>query len=214
LLAAAGCEEGVNSSRYRQARLARARGDGALAIALVAQNLQRYRVLGNRRDVPACLDLVAEVVVGAEPLRAARLFGAAEAIRESMAVILPPADVRAHDAGLTEARAALDPEAFGQAWADGRASPSDDAINLALAQPALPTSPTVAAPTSALTPRELEVAILVGRGHSNKEIASALVVSVRTAESHVTNVLNKLELRSRSQLAVWAAERGYLRPIT
>jgi DNA-binding NarL/FixJ family response regulator len=50
--------------------------------------------------------------------------------------------------------------------------------------------------------------------HAYKEIASALVVSVRTAESHVTNVLNKLALRSRSQVAVWAAEHGYLRQLT
>jgi DNA-binding NarL/FixJ family response regulator len=62
----------------------------------------------------------------------------------------------------------------------------------------------------ALTPRELEVTVLVGRGHSNREISEALVVSVRTTEAHVTNVLTKLGLRSRAQLAVWAAERGLL----
>ena len=62
-----------------------------------------------------------------------------------------------------------------------------------------------------LTAREREVAVLVGRGHSNKEIAAALVVSVRTAEAHVTNVLNKLGLRSRAQLAVWVTEQGLLK---
>jgi predicted ATPase/DNA-binding CsgD family transcriptional regulator len=204
LLAAAGCEEGVNSSRYRQACLARARGNPAQAIALAAQSLQGYRVLGNRRDVPACLDLLAEIVVGAEPARATRLFAAAEAIRESMAVSLPPADRAAREAGIASARAALTPDGFAVAWSAGRATLSDDAIDLALTKPRLFES-------SPLTARELEVAILVGRGHSNKELAAALVVSVRTAEAHVTNVLNKLALRSRAQLAVWAAEHGLLR---
>ena len=50
--------------------------------------------------------------------------------------------------------------------------------------------------------------VLVGRGHSNREISDLLVVSVRTTEAHVTNVLTKLGLRSRAQLAVWAAEHG------
>jgi predicted ATPase/DNA-binding CsgD family transcriptional regulator len=208
LLAAAGCEEGVNSSRYRQARVARARGDRVQAIALAVQSLQGYRVLGNRRDVPACLDLVAEIVVGDEPERAARLFAAAEAIRESMAVVLPPADRATRDSGVAEARAALSADAFSRAWHEGRASLSDDAIGLALGAVKPPAA--AALPESSLTPRELEVATLVGRGHSNREIAAALVVSVRTAEAHVTNVLTKLALRSRAQLAVWAAEHGLL----
>ncbi|HLZ30527.1 MAG TPA: tetratricopeptide repeat protein [Chloroflexota bacterium] len=203
LLAAAGCEEGVNSSRYRQACLARARGDGAQAIAFAAESLRGYRVLGNRRDVPACLDLVAEIVVADEPERATRLFAAAEAIRESMAVSLPPVDRAAHAAGIAAARAALGPDRFARAWSDGRTSLSDDAIGLALTSQQRPESPP-------LTSRELEVAILVGRGHSNKEIAAALVVSVRTVEAHVTSALNKLALRSRAQLAVWTAEHGLL----
>jgi hypothetical protein len=107
LLAAAGCEEGVNSSRYRQARLAGARGDGALAIELALESLRGYRVLGNRRDVPACLDLVAEIVVDSQPERAARLFGAAEALREAMSVALPPVDRASRDTGIAAAKAAL-----------------------------------------------------------------------------------------------------------
>jgi DNA-binding NarL/FixJ family response regulator len=59
-----------------------------------------------------------------------------------------------------------------------------------------------------LTQREREVALLVGQGLSNREIAETLVVSVRTAETHVTHMLAKLGLRSRAQLAVWAVEHG------
>jgi non-specific serine/threonine protein kinase len=60
-----------------------------------------------------------------------------------------------------------------------------------------------------LTRTEVEVARLVGLGLSNKEIATRLGGrSERTADSHVQHILDKLGFRSRSQIAVWAAERG------
>jgi len=61
---------------------------------------------------------------------------------------------------------------------------------------------------SPLTARELEVASLVARGSSNREIATALVIGERTAESHVSNILVKLGLKTRVQLAAWAVARG------
>lgn len=57
-----------------------------------------------------------------------------------------------------------------------------------------------------LTPREREIAELVADGLTNREIASRLSLSVRTAESHVANIRTKLGLRSRAQLASWATE--------
>ena len=59
-----------------------------------------------------------------------------------------------------------------------------------------------------LTAREWEVAELVADGMSNKEIAAALVTSRRTAESHVENILRKLGFTTRTQVAVWVAQRG------
>jgi DNA-binding CsgD family transcriptional regulator len=64
-----------------------------------------------------------------------------------------------------------------------------------------------------LTEREQQVAILVAQGRSNREIAEALVVSVRTIETYVTRILNKLALGSRVQVATWAIEKG-LAPAT
>ncbi len=64
--------------------------------------------------------------------------------------------------------------------------------------------------SSLLSPREREVAILIARGRMNREIAEALVISERTAETHVTHVLGKLGFRSRAQVAVWAVEHGLL----
>jgi DNA-binding NarL/FixJ family response regulator len=57
-----------------------------------------------------------------------------------------------------------------------------------------------------LTERELEVLALVGRGRSNKEIASDLGITERTARTHVSNILGKLGLASRTQAALYAVE--------
>jgi non-specific serine/threonine protein kinase len=61
------------------------------------------------------------------------------------------------------------------------------------------------APSEPLTPRESEVAALIGRGLSNREIATRLVMSRRTAESHVESILRKLGFTSRAQIAAWHA---------
>ena len=58
-----------------------------------------------------------------------------------------------------------------------------------------------------LTERELEVLALVGRGRSNKEIATELGITERTARTHVSNILGKLGLASRTQAALYAVER-------
>jgi DNA-binding CsgD family transcriptional regulator len=59
-----------------------------------------------------------------------------------------------------------------------------------------------------LTEREREVAVLIAQHLSNREIAGLLVISERTVESHVSNILFKLGLTSRKQIAAWAVENG------
>lgn len=61
-----------------------------------------------------------------------------------------------------------------------------------------------------LSAREREVAALVALGRSNREIAAALVVSERTAEAHVSNILGKLGFTTRVQIAAWAFEKGLI----
>lgn len=63
-----------------------------------------------------------------------------------------------------------------------------------------------------LTPRELEVLRLVGAGAANKEIASELDISERTARTHVSNILAKLGVASRTQAALWAVREGVVDP--
>ncbi|GAA2197181.1 helix-turn-helix transcriptional regulator [Sinomonas flava] len=59
-----------------------------------------------------------------------------------------------------------------------------------------------------LTPREYQVAALVAEGHSNKEIAMALVVSPRTVDGRVESILAKLGATSRTQIATWLTTCG------
>jgi NarL family two-component system response regulator LiaR len=59
-----------------------------------------------------------------------------------------------------------------------------------------------------LTPRELEVLKLIARGLSNQQIAAELIISERTARTHVSNILSKLNLENRTQAAFYAFQEG------
>lgn len=61
-----------------------------------------------------------------------------------------------------------------------------------------------------LTRREAEVAALIGQGLSNRRIAETLGISQRTAETHVERIFERLGVRSRAQVAAWAARQGLL----
>jgi DNA-binding NarL/FixJ family response regulator len=65
---------------------------------------------------------------------------------------------------------------------------------------------------NALTERERAVLVLVAQGRSNREIADTLVISERTARTHVSHVLRKLQLTSRTQAALVAVREGLLPP--
>jgi DNA-binding NarL/FixJ family response regulator len=63
-----------------------------------------------------------------------------------------------------------------------------------------------------LTPRELEVLKLIAEGHTSKEIASMLVISIKTVDRHRTNMLEKLGMRDRVELTRYAIRRGLIEP--
>nr|WP_277986486.1 response regulator transcription factor [Promicromonospora panici] len=77
------------------------------------------------------------------------------------------------------------------------------------ARPTLPVSPS--ATLSALTDRELDVMKLVAAGRSNAEIATELHLAEQTVKTHVSRILNKLDLRDRTQMVVCAYESGLVR---
>ncbi len=63
-----------------------------------------------------------------------------------------------------------------------------------------------------LTERERQVALLIAQGQSNREIADTLVISYRTVETHIANILFKLGFTARTQVAAWVVEKGLLKP--
>ncbi len=62
-----------------------------------------------------------------------------------------------------------------------------------------------------ITERELEVVRLVARGQSNHEIAAGLIISEKTVKTHISNILSKLHLTDRTQLAIYAIEKGLVK---
>jgi non-specific serine/threonine protein kinase len=92
---------------------------------------------------------------------------------------------------------------------------TDQAVAAALALPELiraRSSPGRSGNGSAalLTSRQLEVAVLVAQGLTNRQIADRLVITPRAAAAHVEHILDKLGAGSRTQIGVWIAERGLL----
>jgi DNA-binding NarL/FixJ family response regulator len=61
-----------------------------------------------------------------------------------------------------------------------------------------------------LTPREQQIAVLIGRGLTNRQIAAELGISERTADTHVSNLLAKLGLSARGQVALWLDQKAQL----
>ncbi|MEV5647395.1 helix-turn-helix transcriptional regulator [Nocardia sp. NPDC052254] len=98
------------------------------------------------------------------------------------------------------ARKALGTRGFDAAFRRGQAMSANEAIGYALEENTVTTTRT-ADTTRALTKREQQVAKLVALGLSNKQIATKLVISQRTAEGHVEHILGKLGFTSRAQIA-------------
>jgi DNA-binding CsgD family transcriptional regulator len=158
----------------------------------------------------------------AQPRRAARLWGAAEALREEIGVVsLTHLELHAYDyeGRVSAARNMLGDEgAWEKAFAQGRAMSAEEAAEYALSEevaPALENPPASEErdhplTTDPLTAREGEVAAMVAQGMSNRQIAQGLYLSERTIEHHVSKILRKLGLSSRSQLSTWVTERTLL----
>jgi non-specific serine/threonine protein kinase len=80
----------------------------------------------------------------------------------------------------------------------------------ALAEAVIASRELDSARSSPLSPRETQVAILLARGRSTRQIAAEMVISVATVRVHVDHILGKLDLHSRTQVALWATQQGLL----
>ena len=154
--------------------------------------------------VPDILECLAVVVGHAGSHReAARLFGAAEAIRERMGAVRFKIWDTGHDASVAVFRDALGEGDFESAWAEGAALSVEEAIAYAQRGRGQRKRPTSG--WESLTPSERDVVRLVSEGLANNDIATRLFVSRRTVQTHLTHVYTKLGLTSRVQLAQEAA---------
>jgi DNA-binding CsgD family transcriptional regulator len=81
-------------------------------------------------------------------------------------------------------------------------------LNVASSREAEHLSPELLAATSGLSPREREVAILAGSGHSNLEISQRLFITLKTVEKHLASVYRKMGISSRTKLSAYIASRG------
>jgi non-specific serine/threonine protein kinase len=140
------------------------------------------------------------------------LFTAASLIQESLRSRRDADFLAQVENHIARARAALSRKAFEAAQNEGRAMTLEQAVDYALglagAEEATDQQRGKRQTHDALTVREIEVARLIARGLSNREIATTLFVSERTAEGHVQNILDKLGFDSRAQIAAWAVEHG------
>jgi non-specific serine/threonine protein kinase len=185
----------------------REQGDIERAAALQEEGLQLDLALGNRHGVAASLEGIAGVLVAARrPAAAARLYGAARALREALGAPVPPGDLDDYDRDVADARAQLGEAAFAAAWEAGRTMTVQEAA--AEARAAAPSREASIRANGGLTPRELEVLQLMVAGLSDRRIADALFVSRRTANTHVQHIYGKLGVNSRAEAAATAVRRG------
>ncbi|HLW58299.1 MAG TPA: tetratricopeptide repeat protein [bacterium] len=215
-----GDTRGVASALANAGVVLALQGNYQRAEAMLKEGLALFCELGVKLRTSHCLLALARTAHGrGQNERAARLFGAVAALRESTGIGPAPSDLAEDDRAVTALRAAMGDVAFAAAWAEGRGMTPERVIEVALTSEDIVPSKTksLEKPIShgqldRLSLREREVAVLVARGLTNREIASQLTVTVRTAETHVQNVLNKLGLNSRAQIAAWAVEQGLYTP--
>jgi DNA-binding CsgD family transcriptional regulator len=205
-------------------------GDTAQALKDARESLRLKRAVDDTASVTSTLERVAWIAAAAGEHRfAARLLGAADRQWRLQGKLLygVAGFVRQHDECQLATRHALGDAAFAHEFGRGAQLSLADAIAHALGEdqagprgddsaglrPASDGADSATGELGALTHRQREVAALVAEGHTNKQIAERLMISQRTAESHVEQILVKLGLTSRTQIAAWVARSGHpLRP--
>lgn len=191
------------------------RGDVSAAIRLEREALGNTQVIDDRLLTALCFEALAWCQANDTPGTAATLLGAADALWDFMGTslaVLPGLSAlhQACEADLQKSLGAGLEEARDQ----GRGLDTTAAVSYALGgatrpQPGPQAQAADDVPTAvALTRREREIAELVARGMTNRDIAGKLVISPRTAETHVENILTKLGFRTRSQIAAWFTSGG------
>jgi non-specific serine/threonine protein kinase len=189
------------------------------------ESLDLRVMIGVREDLAGCLADIATLAIAEHHADvAARLFGAAAALRETIGAPAKLPERAVYDGAAERARVALGDLGFAAAVEVGRGLALDDAIALARNSvesaenaPSAPQAritdvrPEIASNAdlaAKLTPRELDVLRLLAAGRSTPEIAETLAISPRTATTHIANLLGKLEVETRAAAVALAYRQG------
>jgi len=191
-------------AHVERARVAIARGELDLAERDAHDSLAVGTEIESILVAADALECLAELALsGDSPSQAARIYGAAQAIRERHGIARFEIYQDSYDCALTEIRNRLSDMDFEESWAQGAAMSTDEAIGYVQRGRGERKRPRTG--WASLTPTEHEVVKLVSEGLTNKDIATRLFVSPRTVHTHLTHVYAKLDLSSRVQLVQEAA---------
>jgi len=211
-----GDQLGTARRLYDLGRVAFGEGD-VRARALYEEALTIFLALKSKWFIAASFEaLAAAVLAQGKRTSAARLWGAAESLREGMGAPIPPVERAAYDRSVAAARAQLGEKSFAAAWAEGRSMTPEQALDakgpVTIPQP-LPTVPSSTPPAKSaatypdgLTAREVEVLRLLARGLTDVQIAEQLVISPRTVNNHLTSIYSKIQVSSRSAATRYAID--------
>lgn len=175
--------------------------DPVQALALLEESLALSYEIGHRLLTVRHLENLAGLLAPSDRAEvAAKLLGASEALRDAFGF----AGGGPSEARVAAVRERLGPAAFEAAWSQGRAMTPGEAVALALGRSAPAVTVHVPRP-GGLTDRESQVVREIACGLTNRQIAEKLEISQRTVDAHVQNILNKLGVEKRTQIAVWAS---------
>ncbi len=189
-------------------------GDAERGRVLFGESLAIQLAQRNTQGALECLiGFAAIAVVRGLPAAGARLLAAVQALGGERITSAWAATRIEYEHYLALARARLGEEAFEAAQASGRTLSLQEVVQDAQGLPLTGAGSRASrGGRDELTVREREIVRLIAQGLSNGEIAGQLVLSKRTVEKHIANILSKLGLTNRTQLVRWAFEAGLGQP--
>jgi non-specific serine/threonine protein kinase len=195
---------------------AQAQGDITRAAAQYRESLVLLESVGETWMIEELLALIAALAAATgDRQRAARLIGATDRLLEAIGFALAPFVQVFYEQARTRLRHELGEDVFatareaGQRWTRTHARREAYDVASTLARVSVPDDAELDFKSrTGLTSREMDVLRLVAQGHSNAQIADTLFISVLTVKRHLTNILGKLNLPSRSALNTYAHTHG------
>lgn len=154
--------------------------------------------MGALPGIASSLESLAGLTVDGRPEGAARVFGAAQALRDPQGHARTKPEQARWDLDLARLRSGLEGEVFATLWAEGAALSAKEAVAYALRGRKGADRPTSG--WESLTAAEREVVRLVGEGLTNPEVGRRLFISPRTVGHHLRHAFDKLGVRSRGAL--------------